>query len=159
GSYTFALTTGNLPTGLTLNTATGVLSGTPTVTGNYSFTVKAQAANGCNATQAYTLTINCPTITINPASLPNGTTGTAYSQTLNVTPAGGNYSYAVTSGGLPAGLNLNPATGVLSGTLTTNGTSNFTVTATGWGGCTGSKAYSIVVSGGACPTITLGSLP
>src|SRR6185369_10382246 len=94
GSYTFSVVAGSLPSGLTLNATTGVLSGTPAVTGTYNFTVKAQAANGCNATQAYTLQITCPTITLNPASLPSGTTGTAYNQTVSATPAGGNYTYA-----------------------------------------------------------------
>ncbi|MBI3421543.1 MAG: ExeM/NucH family extracellular endonuclease [Acidobacteria bacterium] len=160
GSYTFTLVTGNLPAGLPLNAVTGVISGLPTVTGTYTFTVKAQTAGGCSATQAYTLAINCPPVTLSPASLPNGTVGTAYSQTLAASPAGGNYTFALTSGALPGGLNLNPATGSLSGTPTTNGSFTFTITATGFGACAGSRSYTVVVGSGGCPTITLpGSLP
>jgi hypothetical protein len=158
GTYTYSLTQGSLPSGLSLNAQSGLLSGMPTVTGSYNFTIKAQAASGCSGTQAYTFTVNCPTVTLTPASLPAGSTGTSYSQTLSASPAGGNYSYAVTTGTLPAGLSLNPATGVLSGTPTLSGTSNFTITATGFGGCAGSKAYSITIGGG-CPTITLPDLP
>jgi large repetitive protein len=160
GAYTFSLISGSLPGGLTLNPTTGVISGTTTVTGTYNFTIKAQTASGCNGTQAYVLVINCPTVVISPASLPNGTTGTAYSQTLSASPAGGNYTYAVTSGTPPTGLNLNPSTGILSGTPTANGTFTFTVTATGFGGCTGFSDYTVVIGGGGCPTITLpASLP
>jgi len=155
GSYTFAISTGNLPSGLTLNPSTGVISGLPSATGTSTFTVQALTANGCLATQSYTLAIGCPVVTVNPASLPNGATGSAYSQTISALPAGGSYTYAVTSGSLPAGLNLNPATGLLSGTPSANGTFTFTVTANGFGGCTGSRSYTVTIGTGGCPTVTL----
>jgi hypothetical protein len=156
--YTFNLVQGSLPAGLSLSSA-GVLGGLPTVTGSYGFTIKATAAVGCSGTQAYTLVINCPTISLSPASLPNGTVGAAYSQTLSASPAGGNYSFSVSAGSLPSGLSLNPATGSLSGTPSVSGTFNFTITATGFGTCAGSRTYTITIGGGGCPTITLpGSL-
>ena len=156
GSYTFSLVAGSLPGGLTLNPGTGLISGTPATTGTSTFTVKAQGANGCSATQTYTLVIACPAITVNPATLPSGTIGTAYSQTVAASPAGGNYTYAVSSGTLPTGLNLNPSTGLLSGTPSANGSFTFTITATGWGGCTGGRSYTVTVGGGGgCPTVTL----
>ncbi|HMV84203.1 MAG TPA: putative Ig domain-containing protein [Blastocatellia bacterium] len=159
GSYTYSLATGSLPAGLNLNAATGIISGLPTVAGTSTFTLKAQTAGGCSTTQSYTLVISCPTVTINPASLLSGSTGVAYSQTLSAAPAGGNYGFAVTSGALPGGLNLNSATGSLSGTPAANGTFNFTITATGFGGCSGSRNYTVLIGAGACPTITLSSLP
>lgn len=159
GAYSFSLLTGSLPAGLNLNTATGVISGTPTVTGASSFTLKAQQANDCGGTQSYWLTIHCPTMALAPASLPNGTTGAAYAQTLSVTPAGGNATFAVTSGALPSGVALNPSTGSLAGTPTTNGTYNFTSTATGFGGCTGSKSYTVMIGGTGCPAIALPPSP
>jgi hypothetical protein len=153
--YSFALGAGSaLPTGLTLATD-GTLSGAPLVPGTFSFTIVATDANNCTGSKLYSLQIGCPTITLNPATLPGGTAGTAYSQTLTATPAGGNYSFAVTAGSLPAGLTLTAA-GLLSGTPTAAGTFNFTVTATGFvngqNNCTGSRAYSLVI---ACPTITV----
>ena len=160
GSYTFSLATGNLPAGLTLHPATGVISGTPTSTGSTTFTLKAQGAGGCFVTQSYTVVIGCPTVAIFPASLPDGIVGSAYGQTITASPAGGNYTFAVTSGSLPAGLTLNPATGVLSGIPVANGSFTFTVTATGFGGCPGSRSYTVVIGGGGCPTVTLpASLP
>ena len=159
GSYTFSLTAGSLPSGLTLHPTTGVISGTPSVTGTSTFTVQALSASGCSGTQSYTLVIGCPTVTVNPASLPGGTTGTAYSQSLSASPAGGSYTFSST-GTLPAGLSLNPATGLLSGTPSANGTFTFTVTATGFGGCTGSREYTVTIGTGSCPAITLpASLP
>ncbi|HEX9005557.1 MAG TPA: putative Ig domain-containing protein, partial [Blastocatellia bacterium] len=161
GSYTFSLAQGNLPSGLTLNPTTGVISGLPAVVGTVSFIVKVSVPNSCSTTQAYTLTTNCPpAVTLSPASLPNGAMGTAYSQMLSASPAGGNYMYTVTTGSLPAGLTLNSATGVLSGTPTANGSFTFTVTATGFGSCAGSRQYTVVIGSGGCPTITLpASLP
>jgi hypothetical protein len=159
GSYTFLLLTGNLPIGLTLNTTSGVISGLPTVVGVYNFSVKVLGPGGCNVTKPYTITIVCPTmLTLSPASLPNGTVGTAYSQTVSATPIGGNYNYTVAPGTLPPGLNLHQKNGTLTGTPTTVGTFNFRLTATGWGGCSNFRDYTIVITysgGGSCPTITL----
>ncbi len=161
GSYTFSISLGSLPAGLTFNAATGVISGTPTTTGTSTFTLKAQSANGCETTGSYTLVINCPIVSLNPATLPNGTSGTAYSQTVTATPAGGNYSLTVSAGSLPPGLNLNASTGLLSGTPGTNGSFTFTVTATGFGGCSSNRQYTVQIGGGGgCQTITLpASLP
>ncbi len=57
GGTTWAVTAGSLPPGLTLNTTTGVLSGTPTVAGTYTFTIKLNATGGTSATCACTVII------------------------------------------------------------------------------------------------------
>ncbi|MEP7338784.1 MAG: putative Ig domain-containing protein [Acidobacteriota bacterium] len=160
GTYTFSVAQGSLPSGLVLNPTTGVLGGTPSVTGSYAFSIKAAAGNGCSATQSYTLAVNCPAIAISPNTLPNGTIGAAYSQSLSATPATGSYSFSLSSGSLPAGLSLSSA-GFISGTPTTSGVYGFTITASGFGGCASSpKSYSITIGSGGCPTITLpASLP
>jgi hypothetical protein len=160
GAYSFSLISGSLPNGLTLNFMSGVISGTPATVGTYNFAIKAQGTSGCSATQNHTIVVNCPAITLNPATLRDGTKGTAYSQTLTTTPAGGNYSYSVNSGTVPTGLNLNPTTGVLSGTPTVTGTFSFRITARGFGNCTGLRDYKLTIINRACPTITLpSSLP
>ncbi|MEP7342574.1 MAG: Ig domain-containing protein [Acidobacteriota bacterium] len=156
GSYTFSITAGGLPSGLTLNTSTGVISGTPSVPGTYNFSVQAMATSGCTATQSYLLVIACPTITLSALATP--TLNTAYNQTVSASPAG-SYTFAVTAGALPIGLSLNPATGVVSGTPTVAGAYSFTITATGFGSCTGNRTYSGTIIGGGCPTITLAALP
>lgn len=144
GPYTFAVTAGALPAGLTLAT-TGTLSGTPTAGGTFNFTVRATDSASNTGSRAYALVVSAPTISIAPTTLPTLTRNAVYSQTL--TAAGGTapYSYAVTSGVAPAGVTLSP-TGVLSGTPTAAGAYSFTVTATdsssGSGPYTGARAYS-----------------
>jgi len=141
--YSFGVSAGMLPGGLSLSQA-GVLSGVPNVVGSFSFTVTVTDQNGCTTANSYGVNI-CAAITVNPATLPNGFTGTPYSQSL--TAAGGTAGYNFTSGGiLPTGLTLSP-TGVLAGTPNTLGTFNFTVTATDQNGCSGSRGYTVVVSG------------
>lgn len=144
--YTYAKTGGTLPTGLSLGSG-GVLSGTPTAAGPFSFTVTATDARSCTGSKAYTVTIygTCPTITLSPAGLPGGTVGKAYSQAISA--AGGTvpYTYAKTSGTLPPGTGLTPA-GFLFGTPTAAGTFTFTVTTTDAHGCTGSLGCSITMT-------------
>jgi len=157
GSYSFSLTQGNLPSGLSLNPITGQISGLPAVAGTYNFIVKATDGGSCQGTQTYSLTLSCPAVTL--SALPAPSLNTPYNQTLTAAPAGGNYGFTVTVGTLPAGLTLNPATGVISGTPSMPGSFDFTVTATGFGGCAGSRTYSFTLGDGGCPAITLANLP
>jgi len=90
-------------------------------------------------------TLYLVTITLSPATLPNGTVGTAYNQTLMASGGTAPYTFAQTAGTLPPGLTLSPD-GVLSGTPPAAGPFNFTVTATDANGCTGSQAYAMTVN-------------
>ncbi|RDZ28228.1 putative Ig domain-containing protein [Lysobacter silvisoli] len=155
--YTFAITAGALPAGLSLNTTTGALTGTPTAAGTFNFTVRATDANNFSGTRAYTLVSAPPVIVVAPATLPNGAVAAAYSQTVSASGGIAPYTFAVTAGALPAGLTLNTSSGVISGTPTAGGTFNFTVTATGsstgtGAPHTGSRAYALVI---APPTVNL----
>ena len=143
--YTYAVSAGALPAGLTLNTATGALSGTPTVAGNFTFSIRATdstTGTAATVTNVYTLALSAPTITINPATLPAGVFSVAYNQTLSASGGTAPYTYAVTVGALPAGVTLSSA-GVLSGTPTASGTFAFTVRATDNLGFQGTRAYSL----------------
>ncbi len=147
---------GNIPPGLT-PTQSGNLSGTPTAPGSYTFTVIAEDANGCTGERSYTLVVNaaaCPTINVNPASLPTGTTGAAYNQTLSATGGAAAYAFSLVNGALPNGLSL-AANGALTGTPTMAGSYSFVVRATDANGCTGERNYTLVVNAAACPTITI----
>lgn len=127
--YSYTLTGGALPTGVTL-AANGQLSGTPTVSSSFAFTVQVRDANGQTGAANLTLGVGVPTLTITPATLPAAVQGIAYSQALTASGGIAPYSFAIGSGTLPAGLTLNTITGVISGTPTASGTANFAITAT-----------------------------
>jgi hypothetical protein len=97
----------------------------------------------------------CPIITVNPATLPNGSVGTPYNQTVSASGGTAPYAFSVSSGALPGGLILNAATGAITGTPTTAGTFTFSITATDVNGCAGTRAYTITISSPGCPAITL----
>lgn len=156
--YTFGVTGGTLPTGLTL-TAGGLLAGTPTATGSFTVTIRGTDANGCFASITYTIVIAaapvpppvCPAIAFTPATLPDGTTGVAYSQTFAGSGGTAPYSFGVTVGVLPAGLTLTAA-GVLAGTPTTPGTTAFTIRATDANGCFAERPFTMTINS-AVPTL------
>ncbi|WP_430543087.1 putative Ig domain-containing protein [Xanthomonas sacchari] len=152
--YTYAVTAGALPAGVTVNSATGAFSGTPTVTGNFSFTLVAtDSTSGTpgQASRSYTLAIVAPTLTVAPSTLPSGTAGTAYNQALSTSGGTAPYTYALSSGALPAGLSLSSA-GVLSGTPTVAGSFTFVVGVTDAGSFGGSHAYTLSI---VAPTLAI----
>ncbi|UEQ17424.1 putative Ig domain-containing protein [Xanthomonas phaseoli] len=147
--YSYALTAGALPAGITLNSSSGTLSGTTTSVGSFNFSVTATDSTSgtpSQGTRGYTLNIAAPTIALAPATVPTATRGTAYSQTLTASGGTAAYTYAITSGALPAGITL-ASNGTLSGTATLEGTFNFTVQATDANSFTGTQAYSLTVAG------------
>ena len=140
-----------MPGGLTLNSSSGVLSGTPTGQGTFNFTILVTDGNGCTGQRAYTLVINamsCPTITVNPSNpvLTAGTVGTAYSQTFTQMGGAGTIAWSNPGGGLPGGLTLNSSTGALSGTPAAAASFSFTITATDANNCSGSRQYSLTIN-------------
>jgi Putative Ig domain len=145
--YSWSLSSGILPTGFILS-ASGVISGTPTVPpfGTFSFTVTVtdSASPQQCASAALSLSINTP-VAITTASLPSGVVSDAYSATLTASGGTAPYTWQV-SGPLPAGLILSGAT--LSGTPTVAGTFPFSITASDSSSPvqTASQAFSIVVA-------------
>ncbi|HIJ86309.1 MAG TPA: S8 family serine peptidase [Desulfuromonadales bacterium] len=141
--YSWSITGGSLPAGLTLDAAAGTLSGTPTTAGSSSFTVQV-ADNGSNSTaQAFSITI-ANNLTINTTALPDGTTGSIYSHTLSSSGGYGAYSWNVSAGTLPQGLNLS-ADGIISGTPTTAGSSNITFLVTDSSSNSTSQSFTISI--------------
>lgn len=101
----------------------------------------------------------CPVIALSPATLPKGRVGVAYTQTITGSGGTGPYTFAVTSGALPAGLTLTPA-GLLAGTPTAAVTSSVTIRGTDANGCFASVVYTMVIAAAPtppanCPAITL----
>jgi hypothetical protein len=146
---------GSLPAGLTLNTSTGAISGTPTgPAATATFTI--QVTDGSSPTpqtvsRQFTIVINGSTpspLSITTANLPNALFNSPYAATVaaqgGVTPYA--WSIVAGSGSLPAGLTLNASTGIISGAPTGVGTSRFTVLVRDSSGQTATAALSIVVN-------------
>lgn len=146
--YTFNVI-GTLPAGMTFSD--GTLSGTPTETGSFPIKIIAIDSEGFAGAGCYTLIIECPTITLSPSSLANGTGGVNYNQVVSASGGESPYTFALTAGALPPGLMLSSA-GTLRGNPTATGTYNFTITATAANDCTGSQSYTISIN--MPPTIT-----
>ncbi len=234
-SYTYEVTSGELPAGLDLNSSTGVISGTPTAAESATFTITAKDANAATSPAVYTLVIGVqapvanavsetvaanssanaitlnitggaaasvavdtqashgtatasgtiitytPTagysgvdsftytatnatgtsspatvsITVSPptsftfspprGALTAGTVGTAYNVTIAASGGTASYTYEVTSGELPAGLDLNTSTGVISGTPIAAENASFTITAKDANTAQDSAAYTLSV--------------
>ena len=117
------MASGTLPTGLTLNAATGQLTGTPTEAGTASFTLKVRDANGEEATRALQVSLYSLPVVATVSPLPGAYAGQTYTLTFTGTGGKAPLTFSLGSGTLPASLALSPA-GVLTGTLsaTTPGT-------------------------------------
>jgi hypothetical protein len=129
-TVTFALTSGALPTGISLN-ANGLIYGTDVYAGNYNFGVVATDKYGINSvTNVYSGNIALPTIPMTPTTIGSLTQASAMANVTLVGTGGASpYTYAVTSGALPANITLS-SSGTVYGTPTGYGSYTFAVTAT-----------------------------
>ncbi|MEO8484464.1 MAG: ice-binding family protein [Acidobacteriota bacterium] len=163
--YTFSAT-GTLPAGVTLTPA-GSLGGTPTAAGSSTFSVRVTDANGCFSDVSFTITIaaapppppTCPTIALSPATLPGGTAGAAFTQTLAGSGGASPYSFGVVTGTLPPGLILSAA-GLVSGTPTAASTATVTIRGTDANGCFADAPYTFAIAPApipppSCPSILI----
>lgn len=147
-SATWSIESGRLPTGLNLNSSTGIISGTPTTTGLYTFVVR--ATDGQTETyKEFDLTINSANIfAISTTGLPDGTVGTRYTYILAATQTA---TWELLSGQLPDGLSLD-AYGTISGTPTTEETSGFQVRATANDGSTDTAYFTLRINAASAPS-------
>jgi hypothetical protein len=232
--YTFAISSGQLPSGLTLSTSSGTISGTPTTTGTFSFgvtvtdsksvsgsatfqitvspavavsitpttaTVTSAATtlftstvtNSSNLSVTWTATLGtisstgiyqAPTVGVNSTATVTATSaadptksasakvtvtaipptlsasfipaqvGFSYSVPLAVSGGTAPFTYAVSSGQLPAGVTLSANTGTVSGTPTTSGTFSFGITVTDAKSLSGTQTFQVTVSPAVAVAVT-----
>jgi hypothetical protein len=157
GSYAYSISSGSLPTSLSINSATGLISGTPSASGSFSFTVQVKDSANNIGTQSYTVVVN-PTLTFSTATLPNGAVGNSYNQRIAGTGGLTPYTFAIApTSSLPPGLTLNATSGAVSGTPTATGSYSVVVNLTDALQYSTSTTYQIII--GQPPTISTTSLP
>jgi len=152
GTPPYAYSVTGLPPGLQLS-ASGTLTGTPTQAGTYSVAVTVTDSNGCTGQRTYNglIVTNCPVINISPASLPDVSLNSSYSQVFTASGGVAPYTFKNAVGSSsPPGLTFS-INGALTGMPANLGTFNFTVEVTDANGCKGTKSYTLNVI---CPPMT-----
>lgn len=141
------VTEGSLPPGLSLNSATGEISGTPKAVGDFLFTVTVTNSVGQKAVALYGITVNPSVITFVTSKLPDGRIGKPYKQTISIIsePVVNAPLTFMTAQRLPIGLSLSKD-GVISGTPRILGNYTFTVVVTDAYGSTASRTFTIRIS-------------
>jgi len=124
--YTWSITSGALPDGL--NLANGAITGSPTESGNFSFTLQVTDALSHTAQKPFSITVIAPTLAIELAQSLEAFTGLAFNYQPKAMGGALPLNWSVTAGALPAGLTITPATGAITGTPTTSGTFNVEIT-------------------------------
>jgi hypothetical protein len=124
--YVWSLTSGAMPDGITLDSAGG-LGGTPTAVGSFGFTLRVVDAARAFAERQFQITTAAGLIITTAPILAPATVGLQYGQSLDAAGGRPPYVWSISSGGLPAGVTLNPATGALAGAPSGAGAFQFTV--------------------------------
>jgi Putative Ig domain/PLD-like domain len=159
GSLSYSAT--GLPTGLSIGSSTGVISGTASRAGSYSVTVTGKDSSGPSGSATFTWTVGSGTsntVTVTNPGNQTGAAGTAASLQMSATDSASGQSLTYTATGLPAGLSISSATGLISGTPTTANAYTVTVTATDTTGASGSASFGWTISagsGGGCTAAQL----
>jgi hypothetical protein len=138
--YSWSISSGALPSGLTLNNAAANIGGTPTQSGTFPFALQVKDSSAtpqtASETMGMTIAVAVTPVQITTSSLGSGQVNSAYAANLIATGGTTPYLWSINSGALPTGLVLNPSTGqisgigMLSGTPAASGTSSFTVQVT-----------------------------
>ncbi|HKV39193.1 MAG TPA: putative Ig domain-containing protein [Blastocatellia bacterium] len=125
--YAWSISQGALPAGLSVDTSTGLIHGTPSAGGDANFTVRVVDSQATSTEKPFSLRIISQPLTITPSTVPVAVTGSAYS--LQLAGSGGlpPYTWAVSAGALPGGLSIDPATGLISGIPTAKGNFDLTI--------------------------------
>jgi large repetitive protein len=127
----WSVKSGSLPPGITLS-SDGKLTGVPTTEGSYQFAILAQEG-GRSDSETYNLPVRQPVVIASPFTArvsPKSEVGVPFTASQTATGGTGTYTWALTSGSLPAGVTFDPTTAAISGTPTTPGSYPFALTAT-----------------------------
>jgi serine protease len=136
-----------LPAGLSINTGSGLVSGTPTTSGSSSVTVTAHDTTGASGSATFSWTINVATNKVTVTSPGNQSSRVNRSLTLQIhaTDSANGQKLTYSASGLPTGLHISATSGAISGTPTVVGTFSTKVTATDTTGANGSASFTWTV--------------
>jgi titin len=168
--YIWSVTIGSLPSGLTLTPSSGAISGVPIQSGTSTFTVELTDLNGVIASERYGVTVAAapvapvapipptvpsPTQTTAPGTTvePAGSLGSSYDSQLSGPSSGGPWTWSLSGGALPPGVQLGP-NGTLSGMPTAGGAYSFTASAVDPNGDTYLETVVLTVSASPAPTVS-----
>ena len=156
--YAWSVSVGTLPTGITLNAATGAISGTPTDTSfvDRDITIRVVDAVGSPAQRSGTIRY-ADTLALS-GTLGTGIQGTPYSSGFTRTGGHSPFTFALHAGTLPAGLTLNSSTGVISGTPTTVTSNAITVRVTDASGAFADRSQTLTINSSYVPLSFSGSI-
>ena len=153
--YNWSVSSGTLPLGLNLASATGVLAGTPAAADRAEFTLRVADATNATAERPCAIQV-APELVISTASMPQAEVGANYSTTLEAAGGTAPRNWTITAGALAPGLTLSSATGQITGAATAPGTYRFIARVIDATGAQRDKQFEIVVGSGftisACPT-------
>jgi YVTN family beta-propeller protein len=160
GTLTYSVSP-SLPTGLTMSSSTGAITGTPTVaSAATTYTVTITDADGLTATATFSLTVDSAvsaTTVVATTALTENHAATSFTP-VTVSGGTGTLSYGV-SPTLPAGLSFSTTTGAITGTPTvTSAATTYTVTITDQNSATATATFSLTVAapiGTIPPTVTV----
>ena len=155
--YTFSKAYGTLPTGLSLDTTTGAVNGTPTGTGSYTFAIGVTDSVSGYVEKEFKIELLSP-LQIGTESLTAGQQGTSYSYSILATGGKPAYIFTLVGGSLPQGITLS-TNGSLSGTPRDSGAFTISVRVTDATGITADKSYSLTLTPAAALTLNTSTLP
>lgn len=152
GTKTWSVSSSSLPTGLSLSSTTGCVTGTPSGAGTSTPTIRVTDSLNAYHELAFSFVIAAAAApcTIQTSSLANGRIGEIYSEVISATGGTAAPTFTVTSGTKPPGLNLAHDTGAWSGVPLVSGTYTFVVTAD-CGATTTTQSYTVAIAIGTTP--------
>ena len=133
-----------LPPGLSINSSSGLISGSPTTAVSIAVTVKATDTTSASGSTSFAWTVNpAPnTVTVTNPGSQTGTVGTAVNLQIKATDSDLGQTLTYSASGLPAGVSINSSSGLITGTPTTAWSGNVTVEATDATTASGSTSFS-----------------
>ena len=154
--YTYSIASNPAGSGLSMDSSSGQITGTPTQTGTFTLTVTVTDDHGRTGTGSFTMTVNAPTpvSTLTVADIDDITVKISGGQTnssitpIQVSTSGGQTPYTYSMSSNPAtgsGLSINSSSGQITGTPTQRGTFTLTVTVTDHANTTATNSFSMTV--------------